>query len=143
MVDLWAGGRGRAWPHHLQLLLLLLLLLALAMAPNVLVGRDVMIPASTWDTEPPQLEGWPGKVTEYNTGGSSSRGGRGRRWGVMAGVDIADSRHTGAGSRTFNQSATVILTLEELKKWIVLKQGESVEEITGDAFSGVADLLAD
>ena len=51
----------------------------------------------------------------------------------MAGVDIADSRHTGAGSRAFNQSATVILTLEELKKWIVLKQGESMEEITGDA----------
>jgi hypothetical protein len=103
------------------------------MAPNVLVGRDVMIPASTWDMEPPQAEGWPGQVIEYSTGGSSSRGGRGRRWGVMAGIDIADSRHTGAGSRKFNQSATVILTLEELKKWIVLKQGESMEEITGDA----------
>ena len=65
-----AAGRGGR-PHQPLLLLLLLLLLALAMAPNVLVGRDVMIPASTWDMEPPQPEGWPGKVTEYNTGGSS------------------------------------------------------------------------
>eukprot|EP01043_Picozoa_sp_COSAG02_P061491 COSAG02_NODE_8280_length_2633_cov_0.894238_3_plen_86_part_00 len=55
-----------------------------------LKGRDVIIPASTWpDMTPPLAAGWPGKVTEYLTGGSQSRGGRQRRWGVMADVDIA------------------------------------------------------
>jgi hypothetical protein len=58
-----------------------------------LKGRDV-IPASTWpDMTPPLAAGWPGKVTEYMTGGSTSRGGRDRRWGVMADVDIADPQH--------------------------------------------------
>ena len=98
-----------------------------------LKGRDVIIPASTWpDMTPPLAVGWPGKVTEYLTGGSQSRGGRQRRWGVMADVDIADPQHTGTGSREFNRNCTSLLSLEQLRNCIVLLEGEQVEDITGD-----------
>ena len=98
-----------------------------------LKGRDVIIPASTWpDMTPPLAAGWPGKVTEYMTGGSTSRGGRERRWGVMADVDIADPQHKGQGSREFNRNCTSLLTLAQLRNCIVLLSGEAIDDISGD-----------
>ena len=99
----------------------------LAMASNnVLVGRRCMIPRAHYpNLTPPDPSGWPARVTEYHSGGSQSRGGRGRRWGVLADDDVGKGRGWVA-------SATLLLSLEELREWTILDEGEAREDIQGD-----------
>ena len=60
---------------------------------NVLVGRQCMIPRAHYpNLTPPDPGGWPARVTKYHSGGSQSRGGRGRRWGVLADDDVGKGR---------------------------------------------------